>query len=167
MILVLIQEIISNESDNNICNHPHIRLVCILETFDLELLGFFGILYEVLGDFLGFFLEIFQNIFQYKTPWHYVTHDQITAIFKTALELVLEEERIEGVKTINSGATNAPINLLNLMTPKRQLDEIADSQKYSAHPGQHIPPSIIHSMPIHVGDLPRSVTPLRKRVWLG
>ena len=153
MILVLIQEIISNESDNKI---SHIRLFCILETFDLEHLGFFGI-----------FLECFRNIFQYKTPWHYVTHDQITVIFKTALELVLEEERIEGVKTINSGATNAPINLLNLMTPKRQLDEIADSQKYSAHPGQHIPPSIIHSMPIHVGDLPRSVTPLRKRVWLG
>ena len=121
-------------------------------------------------DFLGFFgifLECFRNIFQYKTPWHYVTHDQITLIFKTALELVLEEERIEGVKTINSGTTNAPINLLDLTTPKRRLDEIADSQKYSAHPGQHIPPSIIHSMPIHVGDLPRSVMPLRKRVWLG
>ena len=69
------------------------------------------------------FSECSRNI---RPPWH-----NVTVIFKTSLGPVLEMERIQNVKTINSGVTNAPINLLNLTMGKRRLEEIADSQKYS------------------------------------
>ena len=96
-----------------------------------------------------------------------VTQNQIIAIFKRALELVLKEGRAKGVKTISSGTMNALIYLPNLTKPKQWLDKIADLQKYSVHTSQCIPLSIIHAMPIHMGDLPRSIMPLCKCVQLG
>ena len=94
----------------------------------------------------------------YRASLSPVTHDQIITIFKAALELVLKEERAEGVNTIDSGAMNTP----NRTMPKRQLGEIADLEQYSARNTR------VHTAPIHdviyMRDLPEYAKPRRKRV---
>ena len=94
----------------------------------------------------------------YRASLSPVTHDQIITIFKAALELVLKEERAEGVNTIDSGAMNTP----NRTMPKRQLGEIADLEQYSAR-NTHVHTAPIHDV-IYMRDLPEYAKPRRKRV---
>src|SRR6266481_2291466 len=79
----------------------------------------------------------------YRASLSPVTHEQIIAIFKAALEQVLEEERAD-VNTTDSHATNVPVQSPSIMVQKRQFGDVADSEPYI---DQHIP--IVNTAPIH------------------
>lgn len=101
----------------------------------------------------------------YRASLSPVTHEQIIAIFKTALEQILEEEKAD---TTDSYATNVPVQSPNITVQKRHFGNVANSEPCI---DQHIP--IVNTAPLHnvvnfeelgIRPMPDCVNPRRKRV---